>query len=282
MAAGRLNQKRTAMLVKRAVSAVVILLASLILVFSGGLVFSTGVGVILAIAAWEYAAMFRGGGFHPAGWLMAAGTLVLTTAVPLMADGDYYLAFCFFCMAVIIWHIATFAANQEQAALDMAISLGGILVITFMGNFLVRLRFLPGGLGWILIGILPAGISDIGAYLVGSLIGRHQLAPHLSPGKTVEGWIGGILTACVVGAAAGAVLNPYFEMIHMVVGLGLGLVCGILSPLGDLAKSMVKRQFGLKHTGNLIPGHGGVLDRIDTWLWAGVISYAIITKLLLK
>ena len=282
MAAGQLNQKRTAMLVKRAASAVVILLASLILVFSGGLVFSAGVGVILAIAVWEYAAMFRGGGFHPADWLMVAGTFVLTTAIPLMAEADYYLAFCFFCMAVIIWHITTYSSCQEQAALDMAISLSGILAITFFGHFLVMLRFLPGGLGWILIGILPAGISDIGAYLIGSLIGRHKLAPHLSPGKTVEGWIGGMLTACAVGAAAGALMNPYFKMINLAIGLGLGLVSGMLSPLGDLAKSIVKRQFGLKHTGNLIPGHGGVLDRIDTWLWAGVISYAIITQVLLK
>jgi phosphatidate cytidylyltransferase len=270
------------MLVKRTASAVVILIAGLILVFSGGLVFSAGVGIILAAAVWEFAVMFIEGGYHPARCLMVGGTFILTSAIPAMTENNYYLAFCFFGMVLIISHIMTYSSNQEHAAADMAISLSGILFITYMGNFLVRLRFLPDGLGWILIGILPAGISDIGAYFIGSLIGRHKLAPLLSPGKSVEGLFGGILTACGVGAVAGVILNPYFEMINPTIGISLGLVSGIMSPLGDLAKSMIKRQFGLKHTGSLIPGHGGVLDRIDTWLWAGVTSYTIITMFLMK
>jgi phosphatidate cytidylyltransferase len=144
------------------------------------------------------------------------------------------------------------------------------------GSYLVKLRFLPDGLYWLILVVAPAGISDVGAYFAGRLFGRHKLAPMLSPNKTVEGYLGGLLTSTITGYIAGAlsgIHNPAFSGSQ---GLLVGLIIGIICPLGDLGKSVFKRQFNLKHTSNLIPGHGGVLDRVDTWLWAGVVGYYLV------
>jgi phosphatidate cytidylyltransferase len=124
---------------------------------------------------------------------------------------------------------------------------------------------------------VPAGISDIGAYFFGSLFGRRKLASALSPNKTIEGYLGGLLTSMITGYTAGAISGMYSASFSGSQGLLIGFIIGIFCPLGDLGKSVFKRQFNLKHTSNLIPGHGGVLDRVDTWLWAGVIGYYLVT-----
>jgi phosphatidate cytidylyltransferase len=103
------------------------------------------------------------------------------------------------------------------------------------------------------------------------------MAAALSPHKTIEGYLGGAFTAAITGYAAGALSGLFNPAFSGLTGLLVGSVVGILCPLGDLGKSLFKRQFNLKHTSNLIPGHGGALDRIDTWLWAGVIGYYLIT-----
>ena len=264
------------MLAKRAASAAVIIFFGFLLVLAGGWTYTIGVALILAIAAWEYVSMFRKGGYFPAFYLVIAGTFI--TALTGIFDNPEFIlmAVGLFILAVIAWHIATFASHPQTAGIDLAVSLSAILFIAFLGVYIVRLRFLPDGFYWLLMAIASAGISDIGAFLVGSAIGRHKLAPALSPGKTVEGYLGGVLTAAATGYAVGAVAHLSAAHISGLTGLLVGLVVGIFCPLGDLGKSLLKRQFNLKSTSGLIPGHGGVIDRIDTWLWAGVISFYLV------
>ncbi|NKI88687.1 CDP-diglyceride synthetase [Hymenobacter sp. 1B] len=104
--------------------------------------------------------------------------------------------------------------------------------------------------------------SDIGAYAVGRAIGKHKLAPQISPGKTWEGWAGGFVLTLVVGWAIGYML-PDMPLTHRLVAAG---VVAVFAPLGDLAESMLKRSVGVKDSGSIMPGHGGLLDRFDAFL----------------
>ncbi len=264
------------MLAKRAASAATIIFFGFLLVLAGGWIYTIGVALILSTAAWEYASMFRKSGFFPAFYIVIGGTFI--TALTSRFENPEYLllALSIFVLTVIAWHILTYSSHQQTAGIDLAVSLSAVLFIAFLGSFIVRLRFLPDGFYWLLMAIAPVGISDIGAFLIGSAIGSHKLAPALSPGKTIEGYLGGVLTAAVTGYAVGAIANLSVPHISGLTGLIIGFVVGVFCPLGDLGKSLLKRQFSLKSTSNLIPGHGGVLDRIDTWLWAGVLSYYLV------
>lgn len=264
------------MLAKRAASGAVIIVFGFLLVIAGGWIFTIGAALILTLAAWEYASMFRKGGFAPAVYLVTAATFFTACAARFENFEFFLLGISLFTLASITWHVFTYASHEQTAAIDLAADLSALVFIALMGSYIVRLRFLPNGFFWLLIAIAPAGISDIGAFLIGSAIGRHKLAPQLSPGKTIEGYLGGLLTAGATGWAVGAIASLYTTSISASDGLIIGMVVGILCPLGDLGKSILKRQFSLKDTSSLIPGHGGVLDRVDTWLWAGVVSYYLI------
>jgi phosphatidate cytidylyltransferase len=137
-----------------------------------------------------------------------------------------------------------------------------------MGGHLVALRQVRDGLQWLLLSLLITWSTDTGAYLIGSNWGRRKLAPRLSPGKTIEGTIGGWATGIVIGGLVAWMLG--LDVVH---GLVLGALIGVASPLGDLGISMMKRQVGAKDSGHLIPGHGGALDRIDSILFTVVIGY---------
>lgn len=120
------------------------------------------------------------------------------------------------------------------------------------------------GLAWTLLAILVIWIGDTTAYLIGRLFGKHKLAPRISPGKTVEGALGGLLGSALTAALAFAL----FGLGSAWIGLLAGVVIGGMGQLGDLCESFIKRQAGQKDSGNVIPGHGGMLDRVDALLFA--------------
>jgi phosphatidate cytidylyltransferase len=117
----------------------------------------------------------------------------------------------------------------------------------------------PGGLELLIAFVLVAALDDIGAFFVGTSVGRHKLAPSISPAKSWEGFAGGLVFAVAGGAVAGTLLDE----ISSADGLAIGAICGLLAPVGDLTESMFKREIGIKDSGTLLPGHGGLLDRLD-------------------
>lgn len=129
----------------------------------------------------------------------------------------------------------------------------------------------PRGLSWTVLVVFAIWIGDSAAYLAGRAAGRRKLAPRVSPGKTIEGAIGGLLGSMVVGsiAAAGMGLGPWW------LGALIGGVVGIAGQIGDLCESFMKRQAGIKDSGALIPGHGGVLDRVDALLFAFPVGWLL-------
>ena len=261
------------MLAKRLASAVVMLVGAFALVFIGGWIFTFAASLVLAVAAWEYGNMFVKGGYHPSLPFLVISNFLLAGSVSFQSEEIFLAAFILLSLVATALQVIQYPRHPETGAVDLAAMLSGLVFIGFMGSYILRLRFLLDGQFWLILAVAPAGISDIGAYLVGSLLGSRKLAPDLSPNKTIEGYLGGLLTSAVVGYAAGAISGFYHPAFNGSMGLFVGIVTGIFCPLGDLGKSLFKRQFDLKNTSNLIPGHGGVLDRVDTWLWAGVIGY---------
>mgnify|MGYP001561300301 CR=1 FL=1 len=165
--------------------------------------------------------------------------------------------------------------DNSQAIVSVSTTLFGILYVAWFLSFLIKIRYLPQGQGYLAAIILMTKSSDIGAYLVGSRFGKHALIPHISPKKTVEGSMGGLLFSII-----GAILSrPFlsFSYLHLVI---LGLALGILAELGDLSESLLKRDCQVKDSGSLFPGLGGVLDLVDSLLFTAPVFYFYMSNIL--
>lgn len=166
--------------------------------------------------------------------------------------------------------LVTTAGIQHRVA-DSAVTVMGILYIGGAMSYLIRLRGYPGGELMILFVLLATIASDTGAYYVGKTLGRHPLAPSISPKKTIEGLIGGLaLTVAAVYVARA--WFPVWEL-TLLDSLILGTILTLAGLAGDLTESAVKRSVGVKDSGGLLPGHGGMLDRIDSLLFTAPAFY---------
>ncbi len=175
---------------------------------------------------------------------------------------------------------------------DVAASVFGLFYLGFLPSHWIKLRDLsdaalvpnlaahgwPGsaGLALTLLACFLIVATDIGSYVIGRRLGRHPLSP-ISPGKTVEGAVGGLLCSLAVGCLGGQLLG--WRMGWLFGGV-LGAVVAVFALVGDLTESMMKRDAGLKDSGDAIPGHGGVLDRIDSYLFVPAVVYSLVTLVL--
>jgi phosphatidate cytidylyltransferase len=141
-----------------------------------------------------------------------------------------------------------------------------------MSHLLLFLR-LPNGRRWILLVLAVIFAGDTGAFYSGRLWGRHRLASVLSPKKTIEGAVGGLMASLAMTALAGKLLNPAPLKVVALLLLGLGLA--LVGQVGDLMESMIKRASRVKDAGALLPGHGGMLDRLDSLLFAFPLTYYV-------
>ncbi len=217
----------------------------------GGAAFSVMVGAISIGMAYEWAAMC-GDSRSPAAIVLYAA-LPLSVAVT-AADSAAH--------ALLLLAVATVVATVLRGGLSLARPLAfGIAWLGPAAVALVWLRQAPvGGGANVIVLLLIIWASDIGAYIAGRAIGGPRLAPSVSPGKTWSGAVGGLIAAGCVGFAA----SPGNELCTA----GIAILIGVIAQAGDLFESRVKRHFGVKDSGNLIPGHGGLLDRIDAVLTA--------------
>ncbi len=161
--------------------------------------------------------------------------------------------------------------QREGAFTNWAWVMAGVLYVGWLLSYLVALR-LDAGKSWLFLALFATFGSDTAAFFVGRALGRHRLAPRISPGKTWEGAIAGVLGSIII-----SLLFTLPTPLQLPLGYGqailLGILVSVFGQLGDLAKSLLKRNMGVKDSGNLLPGHGGLLDRMDSVLFAGVVVY---------
>jgi phosphatidate cytidylyltransferase len=161
--------------------------------------------------------------------------------------------------------------GKENAFANWAWTIAGILYVGWLLSYYVTLRDLGYfGRGWVFLALLCTFASDISAYLTGRSLGRHKMAPYISPKKTWEGAVGGLAGAIIISP----VVVYFFKLpIGYMEAIILGFVISMVGQLGDLVKSLFKRNMTVKDSGNVLPGHGGFLDRMDSVAFAGVTVY---------
>ena len=168
----------------------------------------------------------------------------------------------------LIWLVLR--PQKEQAFASWAWTIAGILYVGWLLSYLVALKGLDAGRDWVFLGLFTTFASDASAFFVGRALGRHHLAPRISPGKTWEGTIAGVFGAIIVSLFLVTLLGlplSYWQAIL------LGLVVSIFGQLGDLVESLFKRNMGVKESGKLLPGHGGALDRLDSVIFTSIVVY---------
>ncbi len=263
-------------MVKRTITALVLLVVAMPALLLGGVPFFLLMGFFIVVAAYEYTVMFHAIQIKPSTWITVGGVFLI------LVVRDFYPAFSGLIFTILViaalgYHMFTYERGRDQAALDLAVTVGGLAYLGWVGAYLLDLRNLPNG-GWWVFLVLPATwMADTGAYSIGAAYGRHKLAPRLSPKKSWEGYWAGVFTGTLYGGFFAFAYSTWGPLeISIWQGAALGLVLGVITPLGDLGESLFKRPAGMKDSGNLIPGHGGAFDRIDSWLWAAVIGYYFI------
>jgi len=264
------------MLMKRIIAALVLAVIGIPAMIMGGLFYYALIMLLLGIATWEYGNIFRTAGYNAPTVFLVGGVVLLVglrAYSPILAPACLTLLI----LAAMTWHLFDYEKGRNLAAADFVVTVGGIVYLGWIGAYLIDIRNLPDGIWWLALVLPTAWLADTAAYFVGKRFGKHQLTPRLSPKKTWEGYWGGIIFG-TAGTAGLALLWHSLGGLEVTWWQGaiLGAALSTLTTLGDLGESMFKRQAGMKDSSQIIPGHGGILDRMDSWLWAGALGYLLI------
>ena len=249
----------------RVLAAIPAIAVALFLVIEGGLVFAAGMLVLGAICLHELYGMYeRAQPARLAGFIALAGLLAAA-----LYGNQFQVLLVAVAALPLVFGLTLLQPRPSVGAI--AVTLLGIYWIGFALAHAVLLRGLPHGLGIVIDIAVGTFLGDTGAYLGGRMFGRRPLAPSISPNKTVEGLVIGMLFA-VLGVWIAGRYQEWLPGTHaLVLGLGVALV----APVGDLFESFVKREAGTKDSGGLFGAHGGALDRLDAVLFSAVVSYYI-------
>jgi phosphatidate cytidylyltransferase len=186
--------------------------------------------------------------------------------------------FLFIILAFLFLILMQYKRRQHSGAIvGISTTIFGIIYIAWFFSFMIKIRYLEGGLGYLAALLIITKSCDVGAFLIGDRFGRTPLIPLISPNKTVEGAIGGVLFSVLFALVCRPLLN--FGYLHLLV---LGVSVSILAQLGDLSESLIKRDCQIKDSGSVFPGMGGVLDQIDSLLFTAPAFYFYMSVVLLK
>ena len=221
---------------------------------------------------------------------MISGSWVFSMLPTLPGPYDYYaklimkLSADFDILILLVFALGIFIRQFPQkhnptGIETMAVTLFGLIYVAWLGNFITRIYFAdPNGRYFVMLLVVVTKFTDMGAYLIGSALGRHKMIPRISPKKTWEGTIGGILFA--VGGSVMCLYWPHplsqgicASGMNITHALALGLLLGTAAVIGDLAESLIKREANIKDSSNILPGHGGALDMLDSFLFTAPLLY---------
>jgi phosphatidate cytidylyltransferase len=239
--------------------------------------FSLFITLLAAVGLHEFYTMSRVKGLTPelGGGVLMGSLLVLSAH---FGNPALTAMMLFFAVVVVAWlHIL----RKNHSLPGLSATVFGLIYVGWLASYFVMLHRIPVlGPGLVTLLILAVALADTGAYFVGRSLGRHKLAPSVSPNKTIEGAVGGVVCAALAMAVIfvlrnqlGWVAYPSWSLLRYVL---TGVLLALLSQIGDLAESMMKRDAGIKDSGEIFPGHGGVLDRCDGFLFTAPMLYALI------
>ncbi len=270
------------MLLQRFLVALILAPLALLITYLGGIYYLIVITIVLLIAAWECTRIMKKAGYEPATPVVLAGVLLLTMS----KEFNHRLQVSWIITFLLLICAGYYALRFERARMESIKDFGGTLIATlyigWLGSYLILMRSMSGGMWWLYLVFLIVWTTDTASYFIGTQFGTHKLSPRLSPNKTWEGYFGGILAGVLAGIGFSLLLRRLGATVSFSPWAGslLGLLLACTIPLGDLTGSMMKRMGGVKDSGNLFPGHGGMFDRIDTLLWAMPISYFFINHIL--
>ncbi len=247
----------------------------LFFVYMGGYWYGLVILIISILGLKEYFSLMKSGGWEP---VKLAGYLFLPLALLAVYKDNPTLVislWVFFFIAFAFFPVFFYTKVKYWEA---ALSFWGVIYTGGLLSILVVIRLLPAGFFLTLFLFIMVWSADILAYFVGGMLGKNPLAPHISPKKTVEGTIGGLLGSSL----AGIFLSWLFplDFLNLFYGGLLGLLVGLAGTLGDLNQSVLKRSVNVKDSGDLLPGHGGILDRFDSLLFAAPFFYIFVRYLI--
>lgn len=235
-----------------------------------------GIIALLAVGAglWELAQAFARRGIDIPVLPLLVGDLGILVSAYVAGMEALFVAFVLTVGGIVVWRVLD--GSGAPAVRDATAGVFAASWLPLMGGFVMLMLAAEDGAMRVALFILLCVANDTGGYVVGVLIGRHPLAPSVSPKKTWEGLLGSVVLACVVG-----VLGVHLMLdADPAIGALLGLATVAVATLGDLGESMLKRDLEMKDMGTLLPGHGGILDRIDSMLLAAPVVYLLLEVLL--
>lgn len=250
---------RSNLLLRVLTAAVLIPLVLVLVLWAPQQVFAGAVAAVALFALYEYLGIARSSRLDPLPWYpyIAVGVMVLWP----LGSGSAITLFVLAALTLIMRPNRTLEAALPGAASTVF----GILYLGLPMAMLVQLRALPRGPEWVIYVLVLVWISDTAAYFTGRALGRHKLAPRISPGKTWEGSAGSLVAAVLFGVIYAGYIAPGLSWGW---SLAMAAAVNVAGQIGDLAESALKRGAGVKDSSTLLPGHGGVLDRIDALLFA--------------
>lgn len=255
-------------LIKRTLSALV-LIALIVLAVIVKWFFNIIVMCFIICGLYEFFTMLEKKGITPYKYFGTVMGIIIPLSIMLRFELSRKWELLCIILSLVFLIIMQFKRRKNSGVIvDISTTIFGVIYVSWFFSFLIKIRYMDAGCGLLAAVLLMTKLGDIGAYLVGVRFGTHALVPRISPNKSVEGAIGGLVFS-VLGAIAA---QPFLQIsyFHAVV---LGACLGILGQLGDLSESLIKRDCQVKDAGNIIPGMGGVLDTMDSLLFTAPVFY---------
>lgn len=277
-------------LARRTLFAVIAAPLGILIIYLGGAPLATMLGVIAALGAWEIQRMATANGVEP---LMPVG-IVVAGLIPIAVHGFYLGVFSLSLTAGVVLFLILFASAiwlrgpSRRPINSVALTALGALYPGTIA-YIYALRHHPytitrgAGTALVAMPVLLTWATDTGAYFVGKSIGRNKLIPSVSPGKSVEGAIGGLVLTVIVSVLyAQFVLMPFAALKMTVLSaVFFGLAVSVTAQIGDLVASLMKRDAGVKDSSKILPGHGGIVDRFDSLFFVMPVAFLLLNRLLI-
>jgi len=269
---------------KRIIVSIIFLPCILIIARRGGVYFLIMVGIVVLAGMWEFYRMVRQKGLRPFKFIGLAAGVLIPVLYYFHSQGSVNVLLSITFIGITAAELCR--KGIHNPVYNISVNMMGVIYVGWLGSHLVLLRELPvikgmdysSGFLFVLLVFILTWTYDTGAYAVGKIIGKHRLVPGISPGKTIEGTVGGVALSLI----AILIARKYFlSFLNLQQAVFLAVLSSMVGQLGDLAESLIKRDVRAKDSSSTIPGHGGILDRFDSMLFNAPVIYYLLRYFIL-